>query len=165
MNALAKGGRQGAAPKSAGSQDAYRGDHYVPVVGQASVNQFVSGAKLEKIFAKSKESLARIFNFTSSMVSSTQSGNHGGFACAVSDPNADDCPLVYISKGFDDLTGYPADFSCGRSCRFLQPISAVINDAFNLGERKRMREFCTTIQRPGTQIVNLLLNEKYSGER
>ena len=28
-----------------------------------------------------------------------------------------------------------------------------------------MREFCTTLQAPGTTIVNLLLNERYTGER
>ena len=72
----------------------------------------------------------------------------------VSDPNAEDCPLVFISRGFEDLTGYPAEFACGRSCRFLQPLSRTINDAFNLGERKRMREFTTTIQPAGTTIVN-----------
>ena len=73
--------------------------------------------------------LQNVFNFTGEMLSSTLSKGLGGFACAVSDPNAEDCPLVFISRGFEDLTGYPAEFACGRSCRFLQPISKVINDA------------------------------------
>ena len=47
----------------------------------------------------------------------------------------------------------------------MQPISAIVNDAFNLEERRKMREFCTTLQAPGTTIVNLLLNERYTGER
>ena len=98
-------------------------------------------------------------------VAAVHTGADNGFACAVSDPNFNDCPLVYVSPGFDKLTGYSSDFSCGRSCRFLQPISAVVNDAFNLDERRKMREFCTTLQKPGTTIVNLLLNERYTGER
>ena len=125
----------------------------------------VSGKKLKKILSQSKEDLSRIFSLDGKAIESTRSGGADAIACAVSDPTFNDCPLVYISDGFDKLTGYSSDFSCGRSCRFLQPISAVVNDAFNLDERRKMREFCTTLQAPGTTIVNLLLNERYTGER
>ena len=138
---------------------------HIPKVGKARVDHFVSSDKLRKILSQSKEDLSRIFDFGDSAVASTQQGDGDGIACAVSDPTFNDCPLVYISAGFDKLTGYSADFSCGRSCRFLQPISAAVNDAFNLEERRKMREFCTTLQAPGTTIVNLLLNERYTGER
>merc|ERR1719460_3310279 len=147
------------------SQNAMRGDHYIPKVGKARVDHFVSGDILRKILSQSKEDLSRIFDFDDSAVTSTAKGDDDCIACAVSDPTFNDCPLVYVSSGFDKLTGYSSEFSCGRSCRFLQPISAVVNDAFNLEERKKMREFCTTLQPPGTTIVNFLLNERYTGER
>ncbi|CAN5818185.1 hypothetical protein BH24DEI2_BH24DEI2_17980 [soil metagenome] len=38
----------------------------------------------------------------------------------VSDPNQDDNPLIYVNKGFENLTGYSFDESVGRNCRFLQ---------------------------------------------
>ena len=39
---------------------------------------------------------------------------------AVSDPNRDDNPLIYVNKGFERLTGYSFDEAVGRNCRFLQ---------------------------------------------
>ena len=147
------------------SQGSMRGDHYIPQVGKSRVDHFVSGDKLRKILSQSKEDLSRIFSFDGKAIESTRAGGADAIACAVSDPTFNDCLLVYISAGFDKMTGYSADFSCGRSCRFLQPISAIVNDAFNLEERRKMREFCTTLQAPGTTILNLLLNERYTGER
>merc|ERR1719353_2862589 len=147
------------------SQGSMRGDHYIPKVGKNRVDHFVSGDKLRKILSQSKEDLSRIFSFDGKAIESTKAGGADAIACAVSDPNFNDCPLVYISAGFDKLTGYMPDFANARNCRFLQPISAIVNDAFNLEERRKMREFCTTLQAPGTTIVNLLLNERYTGER
>ncbi len=39
--------------------------------------------------------------------------------CVV-DPNALDCPILYVSKGFCALTGYTPQECIGRNCRFLQ---------------------------------------------
>ena len=41
-------------------------------------------------------------------------------ALCISDPNEDDCPIVYCNKAFTDLTGYERDEIIGRNCRFLQ---------------------------------------------
>lgn len=38
----------------------------------------------------------------------------------MSDMRAEDEPLVYVSKGFESLTGYTAQEAKGRNCRFLQ---------------------------------------------
>ena len=38
----------------------------------------------------------------------------------ISDPNADDDPLVWVNPAFERTTGYPADQVLGRNCRFLQ---------------------------------------------
>jgi PAS domain S-box-containing protein len=39
---------------------------------------------------------------------------------AISDPNLPDNPIVYVSQGFLDLTGYQMNECVGRNCRFLQ---------------------------------------------
>ncbi len=38
----------------------------------------------------------------------------------IADATKPDCPLIYVNKGFEKITGYSADFTCGRNCRFLQ---------------------------------------------
>jgi PAS domain S-box-containing protein len=45
-------------------------------------------------------------------------------AMVLADPNLPDCPIVYVNRGFSELTGYAADDALGRNCRFLQgPLS------------------------------------------
>ncbi|MDB5342565.1 MAG: domain S-box protein [Schlesneria sp.] len=38
----------------------------------------------------------------------------------ISDPNLPDNPIIYVSSGFERLTGYSAKEVVGRNCRFLQ---------------------------------------------
>ena len=38
----------------------------------------------------------------------------------ITDPRLPDNPIVYASKGFENLTGYRAEEAVGRNCRFLQ---------------------------------------------
>lgn len=38
----------------------------------------------------------------------------------LSDPNADDNPIVYVNRAFTETTGYSARAAVGRNCRFLQ---------------------------------------------
>jgi len=38
----------------------------------------------------------------------------------IADATKPDCPLIYVNKGFEKLTGYSADYTCGANCRFLQ---------------------------------------------
>lgn len=49
---------------------------------------------------------------------SALSGSQQNFAIA--DPSLPDNPIVYVSQGFLDLTGYTLDQVLGRNCRFLQ---------------------------------------------
>lgn len=46
------------------------------------------------------------------------SGSQQNFA--ISDPSLPDNPIVYVSQGFLELTGYTLDQVLGRNCRFLQ---------------------------------------------
>lgn len=41
------------------------------------------------------------------------------FSVCVADPSLQDCPLVAVSKGFEELTGYTTMDALGRNCRFL----------------------------------------------
>jgi len=41
------------------------------------------------------------------------------FSMCVADPSLQDCPLVAVSKGFEDLTGYSTMDALGKNCRFL----------------------------------------------
>lgn len=38
----------------------------------------------------------------------------------ITDPSLPDNPIIFASKGFLDLTGYPLDRVLGRNCRFMQ---------------------------------------------
>mmetsp|Transcript_17353 Transcript_17353/g.50458 ORF Transcript_17353/g.50458 Transcript_17353/m.50458 type:complete len:434 (+) Transcript_17353:709-2010(+) len=49
---------------------------------------------------------------------SALSGSQQNFA--ISDPSLPDNPIVYVSGGFLELTGYTLDQVLGRNCRFLQ---------------------------------------------
>ena len=41
-------------------------------------------------------------------------------AMVVSDPTLPDCPLIYVNKAFERLTGFAASEVLGRNCRFMQ---------------------------------------------
>ncbi|MCP3031814.1 PAS domain-containing protein [Halobacillus sp. A1] len=46
--------------------------------------------------------------------------DHVGAGVVISDPEQDDNPIIYVNKGFVDLSGYEADEILGYNCRFLQ---------------------------------------------
>lgn len=141
------------------------GDHICPLLGAEAAEDFTSNDRLKKILEASKEDMGKNFSLDASSLDDSPDKASAVIAMAVSDPNAADCPLVFVSQGFEDLTGYASEFVTGRSCRFLQPTSKVLNDGVNLNDRKLMRHFCDELQPDGTTIVNLLLNERKTGER
>lgn len=142
------------------------GDHMCPVVGDREAKQFLSSNMLIKLFHAAKEDLGRSFSLEDQVIQETMAmGSNSGFACAIADPSSADCPLVFVSAGFESMTGYSFEQVVGRSCRFLQPRNSVLNDAFNMGERKALREFCSAAQPVGMASVNLLLNERHNGRR
>lgn len=42
------------------------------------------------------------------------------FSMVISDPHREDCPIVYVNRAFEKVTGYTAEMALGRNCRFLQ---------------------------------------------
>ncbi|SDJ80302.1 STAS domain-containing protein [Salimicrobium halophilum] len=43
-----------------------------------------------------------------------------GAGVVIADPEQEDMPLIYVNKGFEELTGYEAQEVLGKNCRFLQ---------------------------------------------
>ncbi len=62
----------------------------------------------------------------------------------ISDVNGEDHPLVYVSPGFERITGYAVEEALGRNCRFLQrddrdqPAIAEIRQAIAAGQQCRV---------------------------
>ena len=62
----------------------------------------------------------------------------------ISDAHIEDLPLVYVSPGFERMTGYMAHEALGRNCRFLQnddndqPALATIRKALSTGTQCRV---------------------------
>jgi hypothetical protein len=144
------------------AQDEKCGDHVCPITDREAAQTFSKQKVLEKVLFECKDLLMDIFDLCEDDIRGAN-----GLVCAVSQPSKDDCPLIYVSDGFEKLTGYPGAFGLGRSCRFLQPTVACLNDAINLKDRKGLREFCADYKSlsHGQEIVNLLLNERYDGLR
>jgi len=149
------------------SKDSERvGDHYVPRVGDLWAERFKQEGILAKCIGQWGDAVEVEFGATTEeIVQDLTTGKLHKYSIALSDPDGPDCPLIYVSPVFEDITGYASSFCLGRSCRFLQPTNAVINTALNAEDKTRMREFCTGKQQSGTTIINLLLNERKNGTR
>ena len=52
--------------------------------------------------------------------SKTQAMNKAPLGIALTDPNKEDNPMVYVNEQFRELTGYDENEIIGRNCRFLQ---------------------------------------------
>lgn len=52
----------------------------------------------------------------------------------ISDPHAEDNPLIYVNEAFEQLTGYSESEAIGRNCRFLQ---GPATDASTVAEVRR----------------------------
>ncbi len=55
----------------------------------------------------------------------------------VSDPTKPDCPIVYVSDAFTELTGYGLEECIGKNCRFLQSVSTEPDGLVKQGELRR----------------------------
>lgn len=74
---------------------------------------------------------------------------------SLADARRPDCPLIYVNKGFERLTGYTREDVLGRNCRLLQGPDT---DSFSI---KRMRE---AISR-GEALILDLLNYRKDGSK
>nr|AML77625.1 putative LOV domain-containing protein [Ignatius tetrasporus] len=75
-------------------------------------------------------------------------------AYVISDPHAPDCPIVYASQQFLELTGYPKEQVVGRNCRFLQGQRTSKRKVLEMRDALREERACHVC----------LLNYKQNGE-
>jgi serine/threonine protein phosphatase PrpC len=67
------------------------------------------------------------------------------FSVCIADPSLQDCPLVAVSKGFEDLTGYSTLDALGRNCRFLSfGVPENLRDKETTERLKRYTEVATS---------------------
>ena len=59
----------------------------------------------------------------------------------VSDTAIASVPLVYVTPGFENISGYSRDFCIGRNLRFLWPPEEAINTRFNKSELDGLQQF------------------------
>lgn len=50
----------------------------------------------------------------------TRAMDEAAVGISIADPNRPDEPLIYVNDAFERITGYSADATVGRNCRFLQ---------------------------------------------
>lgn len=78
----------------------------------------------------------------------------------ISDPSLPDCPIVYASPGFCDLTGYDLAEALGRNCRFLQGPGTSLEKVAKLRDHiRRGQDVSVTLlnyQKDGTPFWNSL---------
>ncbi|CAK0861358.1 unnamed protein product [Prorocentrum cordatum] len=133
----------------------YRGDHFVPRIGLRFARQFEQLGGWRAVASGSP-----------GLLDPSAWGDHQAH-CAC-DPAGEDGPLVHVSPGFEELTGYSREQSLGRNCRFLQPHEQVLSAALNGEERSELRSFCSAgIGGAGPAlpwILRLVVNERRSGE-
>ena len=77
----------------------------------------------------------------------------------VADARQPDLPLIYVNRGFQDITGYSARESVGRSCRFLQGEDREQPDLDILREALRKGEPCVVQLRNYRKDGTLFHNE------
>jgi PAS domain S-box-containing protein len=89
-------------------------------------------------------------------------------AMVVSDPTLPDCPLIYVNRAFERLTGFRGDEVLGRNCRFMQ---GPLTDPDDVARIRAAVADCETIEidllnhrRDGTPFWNRLTVAPVFGE-
>lgn len=79
------------------------------------------------------------------------SAGHEVVSFAISDPSLPDNPLVFVSRGFCELTGYSYEEVVGKNCRFLQGKETKKEDVDRIRNALKEEKDCS---------VNLLNHKK-----
>lgn len=82
----------------------------------------------------------------------------------VADAEETGCPLVYVSTGFEEFSGYEREFVIGRRCQCLELTDQVLNEILNGEEQRRVDDFCGN-RVGGNVLVALMSYEKLEEER
>ena len=76
----------------------------------------------------------------------------------LSDPDLPDCPLVYVNRVFQEMSGYTQDEMIGRNCRFLQGADHDQPELDTLRAAIREHQACTVTLRNYRKNGELFLN-------
>lgn len=73
-------------------------------------------------------------------------------AALLADALCVDCPIVGVSQGFVDLTGFPRERLLGQNCRIL--LDGVPEVAVSRSARKNLRDFCRMCRLQGLENIS-----------
>lgn len=97
-------------------------------------------------------------NIIIDMLNSASLGGSTTVSFCVTDPSHLDNPVIYISSGFEKLTGYKYDEVVGRNCRFLQGSETDQADVDKIIHAIKNEEECsvnlTNYKKDGTKFRN-----------
>lgn len=86
------------------------------------------------------------------------SAGHEVVSFCVSDPSLPDNPLVFVSRGFCELTGYEYEEVVGKNCRFLQGKETKKEDVDRIRNALKEEEDCSinllNQKKDGTTFIN-----------
>jgi PAS domain-containing protein len=86
------------------------------------------------------------------------SAGHEVVSFTVSDPSLPDNPLIFVSRGFCELTGYTADEVVGKNCRFLQGKKTKEEDVKRIRDALKEEKDCSVNllnhKKDGTTFIN-----------
>merc|ERR1719446_410998 len=90
-------------------EDQAVGDHVCERLGDEAVGRFDAEDVLRKVVQTKKEAFTNDFEVSAAdLAKELLETKTNTMSVSLSDPAAQDCPLVYVSPGFEYLTGYSA---------------------------------------------------------
>jgi PAS domain S-box-containing protein len=127
----------------------------------------------KSVYSKSGVDMVQALYYVATRKNPTVEIGAVDMSCAfvVCDVTLNDCPIIYVSDNFQNLTGYNRHEIVGKNCRFLQSPNGqveagskrefVANDAvFNLrnaiAERKEIQQSLINYRKGGKPFLNLL---------
>ena len=86
------------------------------------------------------------------------SQGHEHVSFCITDPHMKDNPVIYISKGFSELTGYEFEDIVGKNCRFLQGPDTAEEDRARIRDAIKLEKDCSVnllnYKKNGAKFVN-----------
>lgn len=86
---------------------------------------------------------------------------HVSNGVVISDPNQEDNPVIYVNKGFEEITGCSKDDIIGKNCRFLQGEDTDSNELQKLKNAIKKRQEVRVILKNYTKQGKAFYNELY----
>ncbi|KLU84525.1 hypothetical protein MAPG_03566, partial [Magnaporthiopsis poae ATCC 64411] len=132
-----------------------------------------TGDKAKSVYSKSGFDMVRALYYVATRQNPQIQLGAVDLSCAfvITDITLNDCPIVYVSSNFQNLTGYSQHEILGKNCRFLQAPDgqveagikrefvedhAVFNLKKAIAERKEIQQSLINYRKGGKPFLNLL---------